>query len=42
MQDVTVKIYPMDRHEILNEINRSEVFEDAFRWISAKITESAE
>ena len=42
VQDVTVKIYPLGRHEILNEINRSEVFEDAFCWISAKITESAE
>ena len=42
VQDVTVKIYPLDRHEILNEINRSEVFEDAFRWMESKIGETVE
>lgn len=33
MEQVDVKIYPLCRHEILNEINRREVFEDTGRWI---------
>ena len=32
MQDVSCKIYPLCRHEILNEINRSEVYEDVLEW----------
>ena len=37
MQDVSVKIYPLCRHEILNEINKEEVFGDVVRWIGEKI-----
>lgn len=37
MTDVTRKIYPLCRHEILNELNRQEVYEDVSRWISTKI-----
>lgn len=33
MEDVSVRIYPLCRHEILNEINREEVFEDILHWI---------
>ena len=33
MEQVTTKIYPLCRHEILNEINRVEVYEDITRWI---------
>ena len=33
MEDVSIRIYPLCRHEILNEINREEVFEDVFQWI---------
>ena len=33
MENVSVKIYPMCRHEILNEINRAEVYEDITEWI---------
>ncbi len=33
MEDVSVRIYPLCRHEILNEINREEVYEDVLRWI---------
>ncbi len=36
MQDVKVRIYPMMRHEILNEINKEEVFEDILQWIQEK------
>jgi alpha-beta hydrolase superfamily lysophospholipase len=31
--NVTVKMYPEGRHEILNETNRSEVVADLQRWI---------
>ena len=37
MEQVSCKIYPLDRHEILNEINREEVFTDVADWIE-KIT----
>lgn len=35
--DVTVKLYPMDRHEILNELNRDEVFSNIVDWMDKKI-----
>lgn len=37
MTDVACKIYPLGRHEILNEINREEVYGDVFAWIEKKI-----
>ena len=37
MQDVSVHIYPLCRHEILNEINKEEVFADVAQWIENKI-----
>ena len=37
MKDVDVKIYPLCRHEILNEINRTEIFEDLGNWIDSKL-----
>lgn len=33
MQNVSCRIYPLCRHEILNEINRREIFEDIGQWI---------
>jgi len=35
--DVDVRIYPLCRHEILNEINRQEIFEDIGEWIGSKL-----
>ncbi len=37
MTDVSVRVYPLCRHEILNEINREEIFRDVFQWIESKI-----
>ena len=37
MQDVSVRIYPLCRHEILNEINREEIYEDVAQWLKEKI-----
>lgn len=31
--DVTMKLYPGGRHEMLNETNRQEVYEDTIAWI---------
>ena len=33
MEHVDVKIYPLGRHEILNEINKEEVYRDVARWL---------
>lgn len=35
MERVEIKIYPLCRHEILNEINRNEVYEDVSDWLSS-------
>ncbi len=35
--DVTVKLYPDGRHEMLNEINKEEVFSDVLTWIESKM-----
>ena len=32
--DVEMKLYPDDRHELLNELNKDEVYEDVLRWLS--------
>ena len=37
MTDVDVRIYPLCRHEILNEINKEEIFEDVAQWLEAKL-----
>jgi alpha-beta hydrolase superfamily lysophospholipase len=34
---VSVKLYPLCRHEILNEINREDVYEDILAWMIASI-----
>lgn len=33
MKQVTCKLYPQDRHEILNEVDRDIVYEDIYQWI---------
>ena len=35
MNDVTIKLYDNDRHEILNETDRQEVYEDIYAWFEA-------
>ncbi len=34
MEKVSHRIYPLCRHEILNEINRDEIYEDIAQWIT--------
>ena len=40
MTRVSQKLYPGARHEILNEINKEEVFEDTAEWIKSVCDES--
>lgn len=40
MQDVTVKLYPQDRHEIFNEEDREKVFEDVEAWMENHLEEN--
>ena len=37
IKDVSIKLYPGARHEILLETNREEVFRDVLNWISEKL-----
>lgn len=36
-EDVKVKLYPEGRHEMLNELNRHEVYSDILEWINSKL-----
>lgn len=42
MTDVSVRLYPLGRHEILNEINKEEIYEDVAQWIASKIHKKEE
>ena len=37
MEDVSVRIYPLCRHEILNEINREQVYADVLKWVEKRL-----
>ena len=37
MKDVMIRLYPGGRHEMLNEINRADVYRDILNWINEKI-----
>ena len=34
MKNVKVKLYPTDRHEILNETDREQVYDDLYLWLN--------
>lgn len=36
IQDVRIKLYKNDRHEILNELDRDVVFDDIYRWMEKR------
>lgn len=38
MEHVQMKLYPGDRHEILNETDRENVYGDIYRWILQRVT----
>lgn len=37
IKDIQIKLYPGDRHEILNETDRQQVYEDLRNWLEARI-----
>lgn len=39
-QKVEAKLYEGMRHEILNEVNKAEVYEDIFQWIAKNMTQN--
>lgn len=41
-RDVTVRLYPGGRHEMLNEVNRQEVLVDLLSWLDARLPEKSE
>ncbi len=40
VSDVTLKIFPHARHEILNEINREDIFDEILLWVDDNIGKS--
>lgn len=38
LQDVTLRLYAGDRHELLNETDRQQVYQDLFDWLEEKRT----
>lgn len=39
MEQVTLKLYPQDRHELLNELDKKQVYEDLYPWIMERVKE---
>ena len=37
MKDVMIRLYPEGRHEMLNEINRADVYRDILNWLNEKV-----
>ena len=37
IQDVSLKLYPEGRHEMLNETNREEVYQDVLAWVDGHL-----
>ena len=37
MEQISERIYPLCRHEILNEINKEEIYEDIRQWLAPLI-----
>ncbi|MDE6814958.1 MAG: lysophospholipase [Lachnospiraceae bacterium] len=39
MQHLALKLYPEDRHELLNELDKRKVYEDLYPWIMERVKE---
>ncbi|MEG2251468.1 MAG: alpha/beta hydrolase, partial [Clostridia bacterium] len=37
VKDLTLKLYPEARHELFNELNKEEVWEDLIAWLNARL-----
>ena len=42
IKDVQMKLYEGDRHEILNELDRQQVYQDLLEWLQSKMPEPTE
>lgn len=42
MKDVSIKLYPDCRHELLNELNKEEVMADVLAWLNARLPTDVE
>ena len=42
MEHVTLKLYAGGRHELLNEKNKEQVYEDIYPWIMERVKEYQE
>ena len=42
IQDIHMKLYPDDRHELVNEMDRYQVYQDILQWLNMHIEEMAE
>jgi len=36
MENVTMRLYPLCRHEVLNEMNREEVYQNILDWLTRR------
>ena len=39
VEDVSLKIYQEDRHEVLNELDRDQVYKDVLSWLDVRVEE---
>ena len=37
LKDVTIRLYPDGRHEMLNEVNKAKVYQDILNWLNEKL-----
>ena len=42
MKKIMCRLYPGDRHEILNELDRKKVYQDLYEWLQRTIREKRE
>ena len=38
LRDVSLKLYEGDRHKILNETNREQVYQELYEWFEEKLS----
>ena len=41
IKDLSLKLYPQDRHEVMNELDRKEVYQYLYNWLNKRIKEKA-
>lgn len=41
LEDLSIKLYDNDRHEILNELDRDNIYNDIYNWLDSKLNSEA-